>query len=152
MRFGAICMCCLIIFLSWSQWYIPFKNKKFWSSGTRRRIFRKSFWKFLNSWKDRRCVVGFSVSLLKCQDVLLLSNIAETCTVLTQLLLWLLLRGCQEGFYEDYELNNEMYESFCVDIDECKTTGNCGNYKHFIYGTRCAAHHTLCSARTKQLR
>ena len=33
MRYGAVLMCCLIIFLSWSQWYFPKRNRKFWNTG-----------------------------------------------------------------------------------------------------------------------
>ena len=33
LKFGAIGMCCLIIFLTWLQWYIPTKNRAFWSAG-----------------------------------------------------------------------------------------------------------------------
>ena len=33
MGLSAIGMCCLIIFLTWLQWYIPTKNRAFWSAG-----------------------------------------------------------------------------------------------------------------------
>ena len=35
MAFAVFLMCCLIIFLSWSQWYFPKKNRKFWAKGLR---------------------------------------------------------------------------------------------------------------------
>ena len=34
MGLGAAGMCCLIIFLTWLQWYIPTKNRAFWKTGT----------------------------------------------------------------------------------------------------------------------
>lgn len=33
MGLGGVGMCCLIIILSWSQWYFPYRNRKFWSRG-----------------------------------------------------------------------------------------------------------------------
>ena len=33
MWLGALGMCCLIAFLAWLQWYIPTKNRAFWSAG-----------------------------------------------------------------------------------------------------------------------
>ena len=35
MAFGVFMLCCLIIFLSWSQWYFPNRNRKFWAKGFR---------------------------------------------------------------------------------------------------------------------
>ena len=34
MQFGAVAMCCLIIFLAWLQDYIPSYYRKFWTRGT----------------------------------------------------------------------------------------------------------------------
>ena len=52
---SAIGMCLLIIFLSWLQWYIPTRNKAFWSTGMGRQKtklaiighFRYNSWKIL---------------------------------------------------------------------------------------------------------
>ena len=38
MGLGAVAMCCLIIFLTWLQWYIPTKNRAFWTTGMERYV------------------------------------------------------------------------------------------------------------------
>ena len=38
MGLGAVGMCCLIIFLTWLQWYIPTKNRAFWTTGMERYV------------------------------------------------------------------------------------------------------------------
>ena len=38
MGLGTVGMCCLIIFLTWLQWYIPTKHRAFWSTGTEQVI------------------------------------------------------------------------------------------------------------------
>ena len=104
-----IFLCCSIILLTWSQWYIPYKNRKFWS-------------------RDYRCEPGFSLLFQKCKDIDECGQTIDWCGSLDCVnTVGSHFCQCRRG-YEEIEVFNYEYqavETACRDIDECQTRNTC---------------------------
>ena len=85
MMVGTVGMCFLIVLLTWSRWYLPYKNYKFWNSDDKNRC-QNGFYKYKgecldmneceNNW--RNCAASKCVNTVgKCIVLLLFNGISK---------------------------------------------------------------------------
>ena len=125
---GIFLMCCLIIFLCWCQWYFPYKNRKFWSTGS--SVEKPLKWKFKTKTfnQDYECGKGFFFRLQKCTDINECDQNIDWCgEKVCENSIGGFSCHCPTGLevYDTFNVKYQAIETKCRDVDECRRANSC---------------------------